>query len=183
MKGMPHQKFGQIQRGEGEERPTGKERHFLSHTLQNVLGLCPPLYWGFLITYSYTHDRTPLDECSARRRGLYLTQDNTKYKHKTQTSMTRAGFEPAFPATKLPHTYAPDRAATEIVKTFNYPSQWKRKHVNLAANLTVQGQHVSSVYIQVYIRLCTHCWTVSLILNMKHTFNDISPCFDFLVVS
>jgi hypothetical protein len=53
----------------------------------------------------------------------------------------------------------------------------------LAANLTVQGQHVSSVYIQVYIRLCTHCWTVSLILNMKHTFNDVNPCFDFLVVS
>jgi hypothetical protein len=30
------------------------------------------LYWGFLITHIQTHGRTPLDEWSARRRGLYL---------------------------------------------------------------------------------------------------------------
>jgi hypothetical protein len=33
---------------------------------------CPPLYWGFLITYNQTHGRTPLDKWSARRSGLYL---------------------------------------------------------------------------------------------------------------
>jgi hypothetical protein len=33
-------------------------------------------------------------------------QDNTPYKHKRQTSMPSAGFEPAIPATKRPQTYA-----------------------------------------------------------------------------
>jgi hypothetical protein len=49
------------------------------------------------------------------------------------------------------------------------------------AVLTVQGQHVSSVFIQVYIHVCTHCYTVSLILNIKMLLNDINPCFDSLV--
>jgi hypothetical protein len=31
------------------------------------------------------------------------------------------------------------------------------------ANLTVQSQHVNGVFIQIYIRICTHCCTVSLI--------------------
>jgi hypothetical protein len=39
------------------------------------------------------------------------TQDNTTYKHNTQTSMPRAGFEHATPVTKRPKTYALDRAA------------------------------------------------------------------------
>jgi hypothetical protein len=34
------------------------------------------------------------------------TQDKTTYKHNRQTSMPRAGFEPAIPATKQPQTYA-----------------------------------------------------------------------------
>jgi hypothetical protein len=42
------------------------------------------------------------------------TQDNTTYKHKTQTPMPREGFEPAIPATKRPQTYSLDRAATGI---------------------------------------------------------------------
>jgi hypothetical protein len=41
---------------------------------------------------------------------------------------------------------------------------------NLTANLTVDGQHVNRVFIQVYIRICTHCFNVSLILNIKYTF-------------
>jgi hypothetical protein len=41
-------------------------------------------------------------------------QDNTTYKHKSQTSMPQLGFEPAIPATKRPQTYALDRAATGI---------------------------------------------------------------------
>jgi hypothetical protein len=42
------------------------------------------------------------------------TQDNTTYKHKRQTSMPSAGFEPAIPATKRPQIYALDRAAAGI---------------------------------------------------------------------
>jgi hypothetical protein len=48
-----------------------------------------------------THFRTPLNEWSARSKGLYLHR--TTYKHKLQTSMPSAGFEPAIPATKGPH--------------------------------------------------------------------------------
>jgi hypothetical protein len=39
---------------------------------------CPPLYWGFLIPHNYTHGRIPLDEWSARRRGLYVHR-TTRY--------------------------------------------------------------------------------------------------------
>jgi hypothetical protein len=42
------------------------------------------------------------------------TQDNTTYKHKGQTRMPSAGFEPAIPATKRRQTYALDRAANGI---------------------------------------------------------------------
>jgi hypothetical protein len=37
-----------------------------------------------------------------------------QHKHKRQTSVPSVGFEPAIPATKLPQTYALDRAATGI---------------------------------------------------------------------
>jgi hypothetical protein len=47
------------------------------------------------------------------------TQDNTTYKHKRQTSMPRAVFEPAIPAIKRPQTYALDRAATGIGMSVN----------------------------------------------------------------
>ena len=50
----------------------------------------------------WTSDRT-------RRRDLYLTTHNT---HNTQTSMPRAGFEPAISAGERLQTYALDRAAT-----------------------------------------------------------------------
>ena len=56
-----------------------------------------------------TVGRTPLDECSARRRDLYLTTHNT---HNKQTSMLPVGFEPTISAVVQPHTYALDRAAT-----------------------------------------------------------------------
>ena len=42
-----------------------------------------------------TVGRTPLDECSVRRRDLYLTTHNT---HKRQTSMPPVGFEPTIAA-------------------------------------------------------------------------------------
>ena len=50
--------------------------------------------------------RTPLDEWSTRRKGLYLTT------HNTQTSKTPTRFEPTIPAGERPHNYALDRAAT-----------------------------------------------------------------------
>jgi hypothetical protein len=43
----------------------------------------------------------------------YTGQHNI-YKHKGLTSMPSAGFEPAFPVTKIPQTYALERAATGI---------------------------------------------------------------------
>jgi hypothetical protein len=64
-------------------------------------------------TYTHTHTNTcgriPLDEGSAYHRDLYLTTHNT---YQGQTPMPPVGFEPAIPASELPHTYALDRAAT-----------------------------------------------------------------------
>ena len=63
-----------------------------------------------MITLRHTTvGRTPLDECSAQRRDLYLTTYNT---HKRQTFMLLAGFESTIPASELPQNYAVDRAAT-----------------------------------------------------------------------
>ena len=58
--------------------------------------------------------RTPLDERSARRRGIYLTTHNT---HNRQTSMLPVGFEPMISSGERPQTYALDRAATGTGKT------------------------------------------------------------------
>jgi hypothetical protein len=44
------------------------------------------------------------------------TQGNTAYKHNRQTSMLRAGFETATPATKRPQTYALDSSIDYINK-------------------------------------------------------------------
>jgi hypothetical protein len=80
---------------------------------------CPPLYWGFLITHNWIQGRTPLDEWSARCRGLYLHR-TTQHINTRQTSMTSAGFETSIPATKRPQTHALDRAATGIVWLYAY---------------------------------------------------------------
>jgi hypothetical protein len=62
------------------------------------------LFHLFTHNDTYRHGRTPLDEGSARRRGLYLynTQLFTR-----NTSMPPTGFEPAIPAIERPQTYAP----------------------------------------------------------------------------
>jgi hypothetical protein len=67
---------------------------------------------GFFITHIQTHGRTPLDEWSARRRGLYLHR-TTQHINTTDIHASR-GFEPATPATKRPQTCVLDRAATGI---------------------------------------------------------------------
>jgi hypothetical protein len=66
----------------------------LSHTIRYTVGLL------------WTSDQ-PVAE-------TFTAQDNTTYKHKSQTSMLLAGFEPAVLATKLPQTYTLDRAATGL---------------------------------------------------------------------
>ena len=53
-----------------------------------------------------TVGKSPLDECSARRRDLHLTT------HNRQTSMSPFGFEPTISADEQPQTYALDRATT-----------------------------------------------------------------------
>ena len=58
-----------------------------------------------------TVGRTPLDEGSARRRGLSLTTHNT---HNRQTSMPPVGFEPTISADERPQIHALDCADTGI---------------------------------------------------------------------
>jgi hypothetical protein len=55
-----------------------------------------------------------------------------------------------------------------------------RKHAKLKVNLTVQGQHFGSVFIQVYVRIYTHCYSVRLFLNIKCTFEEYSIQFSSL---
>ena len=70
----------------------------------------PPHYRGFTITLRHTiRGSTPLDECSARRRDLYLKTHNT---HNRQTSVPPVGLNPAIPVSERPHTHALDRENT-----------------------------------------------------------------------
>ena len=73
-----------------------------------------------IIEASYSHfvtlttvGSTLLDEWSARRTDIHLTNDNTH--DKTYTSP--AGFEPAVPTSQRPQTHASDRAARKDVKS------------------------------------------------------------------
>jgi hypothetical protein len=55
----------------------------------------------------------------------YTGQHNTETQQ--QTSIPRAGFEPAIPATKRPQTYALDRAVTGVGHLYDLRSQIIRK--------------------------------------------------------
>jgi hypothetical protein len=79
----------------------------------SIYSLCAVRLLLHLITLSDTHTigRTPQVERSARRRGIYLTTNNT---HKMETTMSRSGFEPAIPASERPQTHVLDRAATVV---------------------------------------------------------------------
>jgi hypothetical protein len=86
--------------------------HFFYHGATAPSGSRSPQYRGLMITLRHTtHGRTPLDEWSARRSGLYLTTYNTQ---KRQASMTPEGFEPTIPASERPQTHALDQTTTEI---------------------------------------------------------------------
>jgi hypothetical protein len=65
-----------------------------------LMGPRPLHCWSSEITHRHTaFFRTPLEEGSAQRRGLYVTTHNT---HKRQTSMISAVFEPAIPPSYRP---------------------------------------------------------------------------------
>jgi hypothetical protein len=90
----------------------------------NLFSILPrPPASPFLGFLDHTHTDTPLISSgrviSPSQRPL-PTQGNTTYKHNRQTSMPRAGFEPATPATKRPQTYALDRAAWLTISSFKY---------------------------------------------------------------
>jgi hypothetical protein len=62
-------------------------------------------------TQTHTLDRTPLDEGSARPRGLYLRAHNTQNRHPCPR---RNSNSQSNPASERPQTHALDRAATGI---------------------------------------------------------------------
>ena len=74
-----------------------------------------------------TVGRTPLDECSVRRRDLYLTTHNI---HNRQTSIPPVGFEPTISAGERPQTYTLDRAATGTGKHRNYHAKLRSNNLN-----------------------------------------------------
>jgi hypothetical protein len=87
-------------------------------THQTPSGPRPPHYGDFTITIRHTTlVRTPLDEGSARNRGLCMTTHNTP---NIQTFMLMAGIEPAIPASKQPQLHALDRCATGIGNIVKY---------------------------------------------------------------
>ena len=93
--------------------------HVVHHKSQIVFALWQPTR---AVEVSRSHSDTPLgriphDEWWASLRDLALTSHNT---HKRQTSMSPAGFEPATPARKQPHTHSLDCAATKISKYHIY---------------------------------------------------------------
>jgi hypothetical protein len=59
--------------------------------------------------------KTPLNKGSLHRRNFYLTTHNT---HTRLTSMTRACFEPAIPASERPHSHYSDGAVTGISNSY-----------------------------------------------------------------
>ena len=75
-----------------------------------------PHYPGFTITLRHTTlVKKPLDELSARRRDLYLTTRNTKYKH----PCLRRDSNP-ISGSEQPQTHALDGAATGITGAYNF---------------------------------------------------------------
>jgi hypothetical protein len=81
------------------------------------IGPWPPLFLRFLNHAQLDTRQDSSGRMISPSKRHLPTQDNTTYKHKRQISMPSAGFEPAITATKLPQTYALDRAVTGIGTT------------------------------------------------------------------
>ena len=94
-----------------------------------------PHYGDFTITHTHTHThipgRTPLDEWSARRRGIYPTTHNT---HKRQTSCPRRKTNQQSQQESCRKTYILDLAATGIGIGAEYVSQLFDVNENLTLN-------------------------------------------------
>ena len=76
-----------------------------------------PQYWGFEITRRHTTlGRSPLDEWSARRKGLNLGAQNT---HKRQDIHAPGGIRTAIPPSERPETHAFDRVTIGIGLNLN----------------------------------------------------------------
>jgi hypothetical protein len=87
----------------------------------SVVLLCVEISWSH--TTRHTRQDSSGRVISPSQRPL-PTQGNTTYKHKRQTSIPSAGFEPAILATKRPQTYALDLAVTGISNYFWYSSKF-----------------------------------------------------------
>jgi hypothetical protein len=92
------------------------------------------------------------------------TQDNTTYKHKRQTSMRPAGFEPANPATERTQTYALDGAATEIGVSINW-----NVDIIVHWNVTKLRQRFS-------FKLC-EIWTVTKLFELHVAIDSLENVF------
>jgi len=76
------------------------QQEFFFHDVTAPSGPGPPLSRGFTATLKHTTlSKTPLDEWSARRSGLFPTTHNNQ---KRQTFMLPAGFEPAISTSERP---------------------------------------------------------------------------------
>ena len=115
-----------------------------------------------------TVGRTPLDEWSARRRGLYLTTHNT---HNRQTSMLPVGFETTILSGERLQTYALDREATgtgfTIVTTIFTSTYSSRRRKSSCSSLT----SVSSLACR-----CTFCLLFYCVILITVSFVDIPLC-------
>jgi hypothetical protein len=113
-------------------------------------------YRGFMITLRHTTlSRTPLDQWSARRRGLYLTTHNL---HKKKSSMPPAVFEPAIPASERPQTQVLNRVAVGIGEVKNRhsitPHILNITCLSIQSTLHIFGINILCLYFT--YKFCSH---------------------------
>jgi hypothetical protein len=122
-----------------------------------------------------TLGRTTVDEWSSHLRDLYLAKHNTRER---QTSIPRAGFEPAIPASERLHTHALDRAATGIGCTsvcLKWNSEEERP-VELGWNKWTVKPDVHSFLWQAYtwsVRKKLDCFRTNGCLTSHCRFNEV----------
>ena len=90
-----------------------------------------------------TVGRTPLDESSARRRGLYLTTHDT---HNRQISMPPVGFEPTISAGERPQ-------AAHLLRSWESYRLWCVVVCDLETSR--MGAPYIYIYIYIYMTLVT----------------------------
>jgi hypothetical protein len=102
------------------------------------------------------------------------TQDNTTYKHKGQTSMPSAGFEPTIPATKCPQTYTLNRAATEVGPQYLIPSPFLYAAVTFysSAQFCLPPSYTNPLYSLVYVTFLKHTVFCAVIFEL---YSQIQP--------